>query len=159
MLDARFVYERELQECRESFGSVDWRSAHLDETKIICPECGSSLMVQACPENTSIENIQATCRQCGEGIEAEKLIEAALEKHFEFDSYIAATDGGEQPLYDCPECTIKAYVISEDENACVWCGLSLEKCWRCHTTLTPNNVSPDSNNLCDYCNHIMSKDD
>jgi hypothetical protein len=98
-------------------------------------------------------------KACGEIIPAEKLIEATLEAHFETKSYVAATDGGDQPVYLCPECSVKAYVIYDEENGCVWCGLTLDKCGRCSCELTPDIVSAESNQMCSYCNHIMSKDD
>ncbi|MDE2012301.1 MAG: hypothetical protein KGJ75_05185 [Alphaproteobacteria bacterium] len=71
---------------------------------------------------------------------------------------IAVTDGGEQPVQDCPECGLSTYLLTEDHAGCVWCGLVLGECARCMTGLTPENVSPDNHGLCGYCDNLMSKD-
>ena len=49
--------------------------------------------------------------------------------------------------------------MTEDYAGCLSCGLVLEKCFRCMTGLTPENVDPDNSHLCSYCGHLMSKDD
>ena len=158
MLDARSFYEKELESCKSTFERVNWRSASMSRAEIACPECGSHLVAQTDPENTDRESANAECRACGKKIDAERVIEKALRDYFEMESYIAATDGGEPPLHTCPECQADAYVIWDGENGCVWCETKLESCWRCGISLTPQNVSPDSNDTCDYCYHTMSKD-
>jgi DNA-directed RNA polymerase subunit M/transcription elongation factor TFIIS len=125
----------------------------------ICPECQSHLVARTDMRKSSHEYAIAECQSCGEKISAEKLVETALEAHFETESYAAAKDGGEQPLYDCPECALKTYVIWDGENGRAWCGLSLGECLRCETGLTPDNVACETNEMCSYCDHIMSKDD
>lgn len=159
MLDVRNVYDRELAECRRTFEGVDWKSAAMSEAALLCPVCSSHLVERKDLSKSHHEYADAKCRACGADISADKLMEVALEEHFSTESYIAAKDGGEEPLYMCPECTVNAYVIWDGENACAWCGLSLGECWRCHTSLTPNNVDSDNNESCDYCGHMMSKDD
>jgi hypothetical protein len=92
-------------------------------------------------------------------LSADKLMETALEEYFEVERHVAAKDGGEKPFFMCPECTVKAYVIYDEGNGCARCGTVLEHCWRCHASLTPKTVSSESNELCDYYGHMMSKDD
>lgn len=159
MLDARTFYEKELAICRATFDAVDWKSAAMAAATRHCPSCGSTLVAQLQLANTEHQSADAECRQCGEKISADKLIEAALEDYFEAENYTAAKDGAEGPLQTCPECTTNSYVMWEEENGCAWCELVLEDCWRCGTSLVPSNVSPDSTNTCAYCDHIMSKDD
>lgn len=159
MLDVRDVYDRELSACRGTFDKVEWRNSLLDDPKFECPECGSDLVEQGDPENTSHEAMECRCRLCGESFAAETAIEGALERHFDAESYIAMTDGGDQPVQTCPECGADAYILSEEYVGCAWCGVQLEECGRCCVGLTPENVDPDNSSLCSYCGHLMSKDD
>ena len=159
MLEVRSVYERELEECRASFENVEWPSAVLEGAAFNCAKCHSDLVAQNDPENTSHEDAEAHCRSCRASISAENAVERALDLHFEADSYIAMTDGGDQPLQDCPECGLTAYILAEEEVGCAWCGCTLGKCGRCMVGLTPDNVCPYILSLCGYCGHLMSKDD
>jgi hypothetical protein len=99
------------------------------------------------------------CQMCDADIPVENLIETALKDYFEVESHVAAKDGGESPLYRCPDCNAYTYVIWEDENGCVSCGCSLGECLRCSAHLTPDTVAYDNNELCGYCDNLMSKDD
>jgi hypothetical protein len=159
MLDVRSVYERELELCRRSFDEVEWRSQSLAEAALLCPGCKSHLVERVDLDDAHHENANARCRACGADISAEKLIEAALEAHFEMESYVAAKEGGEPPLYTCSECGLETYVIWNGENACAWCLESLNECIMCHTSLTPDNVDSDNSGLCSYCGNLASKDD
>jgi DNA-directed RNA polymerase subunit M/transcription elongation factor TFIIS len=158
MLEVRSVYEGELAECKKTFATVDWGSDLLAETQRLCPKCGSELVAQQNPENTDRQSAEAKCRTCDTEIPAERLIEHALEKRFELDSFVAAKDGGDDPVSTCPECGVAAYVMGE-EHGCLWCGEVLGECARCSAPLTPNTVDIDNPSLCDYCGHMMSKDD
>jgi hypothetical protein len=159
MLEVKTVYDQELAECQASFDKVDWKSGAMASAERVCSKCDSRLIHQKMPNNTVHEDADATCRQCGEDLDAHEVIEAALKEHFAGDNYIAMTDGGEGALATCPECSFETYVMSEDESGCAWCQLELDKCQRCFTSLTPNNVSWDSHRFCSYCDHVMSKDD
>lgn len=158
-LNIRAVYERELDQCRKSFEGIDWRSQSLSEAARICPECQSHLVERTNLNDPCHQNIEAKCRACGVDIDAEKLIETALEEHFAFESHVAGKDGGERPLYTCPECSLETYVIFNGENGCAWCEESLEECGICHVALTPENVAWDNSHLCGYCDNLLSKDD
>ncbi|MGY3484607.1 DNA-directed RNA polymerase subunit RPC12/RpoP [Bradyrhizobium sp. USDA 4011] len=159
MLEVKTVYDHELAECQASFDKVDWKSSAMANAERVCPKCDSRLIHQKNPHNTVHENADAMCRQCGEDLDAYEVLEAALKEHFAGDNYIAMTDGGEESLATCPECSYETYVMSEDERGCAWCQLELDKCQRCFTSLTPSNVSWDSHRFCSYCDHVMSKDD
>jgi hypothetical protein len=82
-----------------------------------------------------------------------------LRAHFETESYIATTDGGEQPVQVCSGCGLAAYLQIEERVGGLSCGLVLDKCGLCMTGLTPENVDPENSNLCSYCGHLLSKDD
>jgi len=160
MLLVKEVYDRELAECKKSFEGVEWESESMSEAAIACPECHSHLVVRKQLTNPHREYADGLCRSYGEEIEAQKIIETALDSHFEVESHVAALDGGEQPIFACPDCSAEAYVIWESENRCAWCGFSLEDdCGRCGVALTPNNVSEDNHSLCSYCSNLLSKDD
>jgi hypothetical protein len=159
MLEVRAVYESELDACRRTFESVEWPVANATGTPFSCPQCHSDLVAQDDPENTSHENVECHCRACGARIPAEKAMELALAAHFEWESYVAFDDGGDQPVQVCPSCGVAAYLVTHEEPGCVWCGCALDRCARCMTDLTPENVSPSKSTLCDYCDYMMSKDD
>lgn len=159
MLEVKAVYDQELSECEASFANVDWKSDSMAQAARVCPHC-ESLLVQCKDPNTKIyDYANSKCRQCGADIRSYELMEATLKKFFEGDNYDAARHGSEPSLGRCPECSYEAYVITKDENGCAWCQLSLGECLRCETGLTPSNVAWDTNEMCSYCHHIMSKDD
>jgi len=159
MLEVRAVYESELTACRETVESVEWPVTNATGTPFGCPQCHSDLVAQDDPENTSPENAECHCRACGTHIAAEQAMELALAAHFEWESYVASDDGGDQPVQVCPSCGVAAYLVTHEEPGCVWCGCLLDRCARCMTELTPENVSPSKSTLCGYCDHMMSKDD
>jgi transcription elongation factor Elf1 len=159
MLEVRAVYEKELENCKASFGKIKWRSNLMAEIALNCPECQSDLVAQIDVDNTDYQSSDAECRSCGAKISAETAIVHALQMHFDLDNYMAAKDGGEEPLQTCPECGLDTYVLSEEETGCAWCELVLDECGRCSTALTPSNVSFDNSTFCSYCDHLLSKDD
>lgn len=159
MLEVRAVYEKELENCRASFGNIKWRSSVMTEIALNCPECQSDLVAQVDVDNTDHTSADAECRSCGARISADKAMEHALQAHFDLDNYMAAKDGDEGPLQTCPECGLDTYVLSEEETGCAWCELVLDECGLCSTALTPSNVSFNNSAFCSYCDHLMSKDD
>lgn len=159
MLEVKAFHDRELAECHKSFDGVDWKSAALGEAAMLCPECGSHLVFRKDTSKTHVQYADAVCRACGAEIAAEKLVEAALEAHFEVEAHVSVKDGGDPPLNICPECGVTAYITWNEENGCAWCETTLEECGRCGVGLTPDNVSDANSTLCSYCDHLMSKDD
>jgi hypothetical protein len=159
MLEVQALHKRELAACRKTFDNIEWHSTILAEAALLCLNCGSYLVAQDDPSNTKIGLADIRCRACGETSIAEEVVEKSLEAHFEFESHVAAKDGGEPPLGECPECNRNTYIIWHEVNACALCETSLESCWRCHCSLTPENVSADNSHMCSYCDHVMSKDD
>jgi hypothetical protein len=157
MLEVKLVYDKELAECEASFARIDWKSDSMARALRVCPQCDSRL-VRCTDVNTTIhEYADSKCRQCGAEIAAHELIETALKKFFEDDDYQAAKEGAEGMLGSCPECSYETYVMSGEENGCAWCQLELGACLRCEEALTPNNVAWDTNEMCSYCDHILSK--
>ena len=160
MLEVRAVYDQERNACRATFGKVEWRSPILGHAPLICPECRSELVAQDDLDNRDQEDVKALCRSCGASINAEVLIETAVEAHLKWQSYVAMTDGDVAPLQHCPECGLATYILSEEEIGCVWCEFTLnDKCSRCHTPLMPDDVDFHNYNLCSYCGYLLAKDD
>lgn len=158
MLEVNELHERELSACRASFGKVDWVSPTLAKAPFTCPTCGSTLVAQSDPTNTDRQSLDCVCRACGEEIDAEQAVTHALGALLEAEAYLSLTDGGESPIGICPECGIEAYLTTDDEFGCAWCGCQLGKCGRCSVGLTPDNVSADNSNFCAYCDNLIHKD-
>lgn len=159
MLNEKEIYEQELDRCRRSFEAIEWPISILSDVKFNCPECHSSLVEQIHSENKNYEMMNCICKLCGNRFTSERAIERALEVHFEWESYVAMTDGGVQPIHHCPECGIEAYLLTEHYTGCAWCQTTLGECHRCSTELTPENVSFDKLGICAYCEYVMFKDD
>lgn len=158
MLEAKVLYDREFAQCQGSFGRVPWRSEAMREAAKTCPCCRSHLVYLVEGSSTEPSDLETACRQCGAQIEAGRLFEASLGHHFGAELYAAAADGDVPALASCRACGFGTYVMSHDENSCAYCEDGLEECEICSTNLTPFNVAPDSDRLCDYCAHMLSKD-
>lgn len=159
MLEVKDVFQKELSTCEETFRNIESPLGTLSEDSFSCPECGSRLVEQAESANTNIADIRAHCRACGADFDSKAAVEQALKSRYEWENYVAMTDGGDPALGECPECGNMTYIQHDEINGCAWCGMSLEKCWRCNVKLTPLIASVNDSALCDYCEHIMSKDD
>ena len=160
ILYERRVYKQELEECQKTFEKVEWpKDLLLVGIELSCITCHSGLVFQVDEDNQDHEIIDFQCRLCGHQFSAIEAIERWLEKHFEHESYIAMTDGGDQPLHICPECGFKSYLLTTESIGCAWCGFELGSCIRCSTALTPENVSYYNHGLCEYCHDVSSKED
>lgn len=159
MMEMQEVYEKELARCRSSFKDVEWQSKTLANAPYNCPRCHSDLVIQDDAQWSKTQDADVRCLACRERIDAQKAMERALELHFDAESYLAAVEGGDDPIGTCPECGIDTYILSDDEVGCANCGLVLEECGRCHTGLTPWNVDMEKHGLCSYCANLFRKDD
>ena len=160
MLEVHEVYEQEHDACRATFGNVEWRPPFLKNAPRTCPDCQSDLVAQDNSENREQEDAKAHCRSCGSSISAEALIQHALNAHFEHKNYVAKMDGDVAPLNHCPECGSFTYVWAEESSGCIQCGYTLDdKCGRCGSELTPDDVCYDDPSYCSWCGHMMAKDD
>lgn len=158
MLEVRQLNERELSACRASFSKVVWESPTLAKAPFSCPTCESALVAQKDLTNTDAQSVECVCRGCGEEIDAETAVTHALATLLESESYSSFSDGEAQPIGTCPECNVEAYLTTEDEYGCAWCGCKLGKCGRCSVGLSPENVSADDSNFCGYCDNLIHKD-
>lgn len=160
MLEVRGVFEQERRQCHTSFAMVNWRTGILENATPSCPECQSELVAQENPDNTEQHHASARCRCCGLRIPAEALIENAVNEFFKESIYIARTDGGNEPVWECPECARSMYIVTEEYTGCAWCDFVLDgSCLRCGTTLIPGDVDANDYRLCSYCGYMTAKDD
>lgn len=160
MLEVHEVYEQEHDACRATFGNVEWHPPFLKNAPRTCPDCQSDLVAQDNSENREQEDAKAHCRSCRSSISAEALIQHALNAHFEHKNYVAKMDGDVAPLNHCPECGSFTYVWDEESTGCVQCSFILnDECARCGIKLTPDDVDFESHSYCNYCGHMMAKDD
>ena len=158
MLDVKDVYDQELKACRKTFEKVEWYAKFFSDAELVCLQCQSRLVEQIDPANADHENLICRCNLCGNRFSAKEATECVLETRFQWESYVATTDGGDQPLHTCPECHSKTYLVTDANIGCAWCGFVLGRCTLCSNELTPETVSLDTS-LCTGCENLMSEDD
>jgi hypothetical protein len=155
------ILNREQVRCRESFKSIEWISDALKTayalSEFACPDCQSKLLKQKDSSNRAEIDISFVCTKCGADADREIVIEAAIEKILSYQSYMAAKDGGESPVCECPECGKESYIL--EEQRCPVCGLSLEPCF---CSVCGEGVSLEGLynglDLCDYHASIMERE-
>jgi DNA-directed RNA polymerase subunit RPC12/RpoP len=156
LLSVAEVFEKERADCVALLNSVDWQSDSLKAALLeySCAKCDSSLIA---PDNTNVaySEVAFQCRSCGERILFSDAIEKMLEHFFFGELYLAASEGGEPPLYQCDECMLDSFVV--EEHRCVACGAELvySSCDVCGNQLGPDEQG--NRGLCHYHSHLMSK--
>jgi DNA-directed RNA polymerase subunit M/transcription elongation factor TFIIS len=151
------VYEAERNECNIALAAVDWNSGVLGSgvKGVRCTECGSDLLKPA-DGSTSYADTTLECQSCGALQEPDSYIPGAVAEALEVEAYVAATDGGEEPYVDCPECGLATYVIREQR--CAHCGESqVHECSLCGNDIPSSELG--SAPLCGWCDHMTSKHD
>lgn len=127
MLNVHDVYITELGSCLNSFSELEWKFDTLSEVEFVCPVCESELVKQVDSQNRDIENIACRCRACGYEFGSVEAVGKALESFFEYETYTAMYAGVPCPTHiahACPECGHGFYLITEQEEGCVWCGFT-----------------------------------
>lgn len=161
MLEARALYEQELERCRKTLEAVEWRSATVAEAHLRCDDCGSDLIAQSDPLNTDQANMALLCQACGAAPTVDVVILESVERALEADAYIRMKDTGESgPVFECPACGEEAYIDFED--GCALCGEAVqwENCMVCHSRIPLEDaLAGFDEGVCSYCAHIATKDD
>jgi len=157
MLAENELYAEERRLCNEAFSVVEWTSETLRQgiPKLRCSKCGSDLM---CPSDDWADLADATlaCRACGTEVEAHHFVPKALDQELEWERYLAASDGADEPVGECPNCGVESYVFAEGQ--CALCGESAQTdCARCGQTIPASEFG--SSPVCGYCDYLGSKDD
>ncbi len=111
------VLKKERDACRSSFAGVNWESTTLEVAlqDFRCPRCSSSLLRNDSVEARDPQELTLVCSRCGELADLEDVVEAALEKSLWAESYIAAKEGSDPVLEECPECLRATYVLAEEK--------------------------------------------
>lgn len=157
MLQEAETFSELAKACRSSRSAIlglPMYAAPTLEEWTCCPTCSSELMKASGP---SYAETTFTCQACGESFELAGAVEAALENEYTGSAYEAAKQGCREPVGVCPTCTADAFVLESD--VCYVCGEGrpYKRCHRCGSGLSIDEQ--DSNGLCGYCSHVMSKDD
>lgn len=160
MLQEHQAYARERRECRETFDHVKWLSPVVGRGRRECPKCRSELLEQLNDKNREQEDADAVCRTCEARVSAESLIEGAVGDYYSGANHQDLEHGGDGLVLECPECRLNTYVMDLEPAGCVSCGHRIEgQCGRCGDDLTPTNLGASSPDFCDYCDHMVFKDD
>lgn len=160
MLAERAFFNKLKKECDATFQELPWWGEISDTGKVECTNCRSSLIYQEDAANSTPDRIEARCKACGEAITAERAVEIFVQAGFAIDDYLAAKEGLSQAIHDCPECWNHTYVESGDTTQCFFCDYVIDgNCIRCGTSLGISTMSVNNPQLCDYCDHVSSRDD
>ena len=159
ILERHDVFKKMQAVCLTELATIEWHIEPANLDRMFCPNCGSSLIWQEDLGNQVVESFHAKCAQCGEVFDHEDSIRMLVDAAFWVDDYIAATEGGEPVLNNCPNCALPdAYVQNGEANGCIACGFVLdESCTRCGTGITLDEYSMLDTGLCGYCNYIYEK--
>lgn len=159
ILEKRTAFEKVQRRCLGELKFIRWPRPVERLDRMACENCGSSLIGQEDPANNYPESFHAKCAQCGEVSSVESSIRMLVKASFEVDDYIAAKDGAEPVINDCPECAISGVYVQDGEvNVCFACGFALkETCFRCGNGITLDEYTILNNGLCGYCSHISEK--
>ncbi|QPM89112.1 hypothetical protein [Pseudooceanicola algae] len=158
LLAQRAAFEKVQKKCLASLEIVDWPAVVTDLDRMECPQCSSSLIGQADPDNADREDVIGKCYQCGEEIPFETMMQMVVNTSYEISAYIMAKEGLNPAITDCPECWSSTYVETGEASVCFTCGESVSgECARCSTDITVFEYNPDYPDLCSYCAHMSEK--
>lgn len=163
LLDEARVFRKEKEDCEASFNQIDWKNVELaDAAKLfICPKCSSTLLRNDNAAARSPGDLVLTCSKCGENADLEGTIEAALNESWEADAHIAAMEGDDPVIDECPECFKTTYVFAANKCLNPCCGFSIAEyqCAICSEGLTLDDYRYGDGDLCSYHAYVASKDD
>lgn len=160
MLEEERFFKAQKAACYATLAPLPWHDELSADVKLSCPHCGSALLYQSDASNDDPSSIEGKCRACDGDVAAEHFVQIVVEAIHGGDDFLAAKDGGEPIINDCPDCGQPAYVQSGDIDVCYFCGeRAASECARCGSPMSVNDVSVHSPRFCTYCYHMMSKDD
>ena len=161
MLNVNEVHEQELAECRATWRDVAWGFDVDDDVGPQCPVCGSELLKQLERDNKEHDSVRGKCLSCGEELDAETFVECLLGAQYWANGYLAAKGRAHGVLHDCPSCALRTYVdelgSGGEVTGCVVCGFTLGVCCICTSTLMPDDLFGDREDLCGTCGHRIDK--
>jgi hypothetical protein len=159
LLEVADVYEREKGICAEAIAAIPWDSTGREKVGefLRCEHCDSDLLKPIDLNNADPEMASFNCSACGLDSKFDEIVEKAAAECWFADSYIAMTDGGDQPLDDCNECGRCTFLLEEGE--CLACSSPLHyfECAVCHRSLSSGEQ--DFGGVCGYHYNLATKDD
>jgi len=157
LVEQKEIEDRLRAECRASYSGLDWPVVmEAAFEKEGCPECSSHLVRQVSTENTNPFSATWSCRACGYSQPNEEWMGQILPVHFSGASYLAAKDGGNDPLDSCPECGGYTYVQSEE--MCLACGFELGDAGECLVCGGSLGLEDYGEKLCSYHRYVVEKE-
>lgn len=159
MLESESLFEAERERCLKTLEPIAWMSPTMAGAvdEIQCHSCRSSLIEQRDLDNADQSAAEFRCVGCSTEPKLEEIVEGALANVLFADLYMAATDGGDPPIWTCLGCGAEAVVI--EEGFCAVCGEGMpeDTCAVCHKTLNRDEME-NSRSLCGYHMHTLEKD-
>ncbi|MBN5076255.1 hypothetical protein JY427_11450 [Stenotrophomonas maltophilia] len=158
---ALLVAEKEIEdrlraECRASYAQLDGPTSLTDAIEREgCPECSSHLVRQTQAKNTNPFEAQWACRACGHTSSNQEWLGRILPNFFAGASFLAAKDGGHDPLDTCPECSEEAYVYVDE--MCLACGFELGHS-ECAVCSEPLGLEEYGETICSYHRYVADKE-
>lgn len=152
LLENSEIYEKELLGCQEQINKIDWNSENLENAimEYYCLNCGSQLLSPITIEDDYLEVI-LKCKSCGYDMKVTDILEDALRDYYEWETYLHFTDGNEESIISCPNCSSDSYIV--EEGLCTRCGYTREYivlyCSFCGEELNEND--DEENCICIKC--------
>ena len=120
----------------------------------ICPDCKEKVLVVA-DEN---EDDKCHCFLCGYKNNGEETARDYLLRVQGIDEYITVKDGGEYPLYDCPDCGKQSLIKIGSKYICFSCRMEygideVRFCTECGTLYTC--FDRENNGICNNCKKYL----
>jgi DNA-directed RNA polymerase subunit M/transcription elongation factor TFIIS len=163
LLNEAQVFKEEQAACRASFDGMDWETDTLGGAfqDFQCPKCSSTLVRNDNANAMKPDELVLVCSKCGEPADLDEVIETALKESLRAEGHIAAMEGGDPVLDECPECSKETYVLAEGKCLNPGCEFNLDghECAVCGESLTLDDYRYGDGHLCSYHAHVMSKDD
>ena len=144
-------------ECRSTYRDMDWPPLLQEAIENIgCPECRSPLVRQMESSNTNAFSATWECAACGYKKDAQDWVGKVIPEHYAAESFLAAKDGGGDPIDGCPECGEEAFVY--EISQCLACGFELENAGECSICGEPLGLEDYGENLCSYHQYVVEKE-
>ncbi len=121
------------------------------EELVTCPDCGERTLVI----NDDNANNNCHCYFCNYKDNGESVARKYLSKVLRLDEYRIVKDGGEYPLYSCPDCGRDSLIKINSDYICFSCRMMYDKdeirrCEECGSLYTCYDETSDEG-LCDNC--------
>lgn len=151
-------YERERKICMETLACVSWPTDILAcaTEHLSCPYCRAKL-VKATGDLDSLSTVSFHCTRCDASSSFVDVVDSMITGRYFADLYIAATQGGEDPLEVCDHCLRNSYVVEEEKCAICGDGPKAPECRQCGTTLDEDE-GDDDDRICGYCRYVLEMD-